>query len=62
MPSLRVHPLGSSKGIVSLIGSRRASCPTLGSKSSLDKVMSELGGHSMLFVWRMGSYGRRLAM
>jgi len=62
VPSLRVRPLGSSKGTISSIGSRRASRPILGSKSSPDKAMLESGGCSMLFVWRMGSCGRKLAM
>jgi len=62
VPSLTVRSLGSSKGTVSLTGSRRASRPTMGSKSSPDKAMLEPGGCLMLFVWRMGSCGRRLAM
>jgi len=47
MPSLIVRPLRSSSGVVSSTGSRRASRPTLGSKSSLVKAMSEPGGHSI---------------
>jgi len=47
---------------MSSTGLRRASCPTLGSKLSLDKAMLESGGRSMLFVCRIGSWGRRLAM
>jgi len=62
VPSLRVRPLGSSKGTMSSTGSRRASCPTLGSKSSPDKAMLESGGRLMLFVFRMGSWGHRLAV
>ena len=57
VPSLKVRPLGNSKGTVSSTGSRRASCPTLGSKSLPDKAMSEPGGRSMLFVCMMGSWG-----
>jgi len=54
-PSLRVRPLGSSKLKVSSTGSIRVLRPTLGSRSSPNKVMSESGGRSMLFVYRIGS-------
>jgi len=50
VPSLRVRPLESSMGTMSSTGSRRASRPSLGSKSLPDKAMSESGGRSMLFV------------
>jgi len=62
VPNLRVHPLGSPKGTVSSTGSICSSRPTLGSKSSLDKAMSESGGRSMFFIWMMGGCGHRLAM
>jgi len=47
VPRLMVRPLGSSSGIVLLTGSRRAFSPTLGSKSSPDKAMSESGRRSI---------------
>jgi len=47
VPSLMARPLGSSSGVVSSTGSRRASRPTLGSRPSLDKAMSEPGGRSI---------------
>jgi len=55
VPNLRVRSSGSSKLIVSSTGSIRASRPTLGSRSSPNKAMSEPGGHSMLFVCMSGS-------
>jgi len=50
VPSLMTSPLGSSSGVLSLTGSRRASRPTLGSKSSPDKAISKLGGRSIWLV------------
>ena len=47
VPSLMARPLRSSRGMVSLTGSRRASRPTLGSRSSPDKAISESGGRSI---------------
>jgi len=47
VPSLMARPLGSSSGVVSSIGSRRASRPTLGSKSYPNKALSEPGGRSI---------------
>jgi len=62
VPKLIEWPFGSSRGEVSSTGLRRTSRPTLGSGSSPDRVMSELGGHSMWLVCWRGSCGRRLAM
>jgi len=47
MLSLMVRPLGSSRGMISSIGLRRTSRPTLGSRSSPDRAISELGGRSI---------------
>jgi len=47
VPSLMGRPLGSSSSVVSSTDSRRASRPTLGSRSSLDKAMLESGGRSI---------------
>jgi len=41
VPKLMEWPLGSSRGEVSSIDSRRTSRPTLGSRSSLDRAMPE---------------------
>jgi len=49
VPSLRVRPLGSSKSTVSSTCSRRASHPTLGSKSFPDKCQSRVGTQCCLF-------------
>jgi len=62
VPRLIEWPLGSSRGEVSTTGSRRTSQPTLGSRSSPDRVMPEPGGRSMWLVCSIGSCGRRLAM
>jgi len=62
MPRLIEWSLGSSRGEVSSTSSRRTSRPTLGSRSSPDRAMPELGGHSMWLVCCIGSCGRRLAM
>jgi len=43
VPRLIEWPLGSSRGEVSSTGSRRTSRPTLGSRSSPDRVMREPG-------------------
>jgi len=51
VPSLIEWPLGSSRGEVSLTGSRRTSRPTLGSRSSLDRAMPDPGGRS---IWLVG--------
>jgi len=50
VPRLMEWPLGSSIGAVSSTGSRRISRPTLGSRSSPDRVMPELGGRLMWLV------------
>jgi len=50
VPRLMEWPLGSSRGEVSSTGSRRTSRPTLGSRSSPDRAMSEPGGRSMWLV------------
>jgi len=50
VPRLMEWPLGSSRGEVSLTGSRRMSRPTLGSRSSPDRAMPEPGGHSMWLI------------
>jgi len=50
VPRLIEWPLGSSRGEVSSIGSRRTFQPTLGSRSSPDRVMQEPGGRSMWLV------------
>jgi len=50
VPRLIEWPLGSSKGEVSSIGSRRTSRPILGSRSSPDSAMPEPGGRSMWLV------------
>jgi len=62
VPKLMEWPFGSSRGEVSSTGSRRTSQPTLGSRSSLDRAMPELGGRSMWLVCWIGSCGHRLAM
>jgi len=62
VPKLKERPLGSSRGEVSSTGSRRTSRPTLGSRSSPDRAMPELGGCSMWLVCWMGSCGCRVAM
>jgi len=62
VPRLMEWPFGSSTGEVSSTGSRRTSRPTLGSRSSPDRVISELGGGSMWLVYWIGSCGRMLAM
>jgi len=50
VPKLMKWPLGGSRGEVSSTSSRRTSRPTLGSKSSPDRAMSEPGGRSMWLV------------
>jgi len=62
VPKLIEWPLGSSRGEVSSTGSRRASQPTLGSRSSSDRAMLEPWGRVMWLVCWIGSCGRRLAM
>ena len=62
MPKLREWPLGSYRGVVSSTGSRRTSRPILGSRSSPDRAMQELGGRSIWFVYWIGSCGLKLAM
>jgi len=56
------RPYGSSTGEVSSTSSRRTSRPTLGSRTSPDRAILELGGGSMWLVCWIGSCGRRLAM
>jgi len=60
--SLRMHPVESSKFLVSSTGSMRESHPTLGSRSSSDRDMLESGWRSILWVWRTGGCGRKLIM
>jgi len=62
VPKLMEWPFGSSRGEVSSTGLKRTSRPTIGSRSSPDRAMSEPGGRSMWLVCWIGSYGRRLAM
>jgi len=62
VPRLMEWPFGSSRAEVSSIGSRRTFRPTLGSRSSPDRAIPELGGHSMWLVCWIGSCGRKLAM
>jgi len=62
VPKLMEWPLGSSKGVVSSTGSRRTSRPILGSRSSPDRAMRELGGCSIWLVCWIGSCGRKLAI
>jgi len=50
VPRLMEWPLGSSRGEVSSTGSKRTSQPTLGSRSSPDRAMPELGGRSIWLV------------
>jgi len=50
VPRLIEWPLGSFRGEVSSTGSRQTSRPTLGSRSSPDRAMSEPGGRSMWLV------------
>jgi len=50
VPRLIEWPLGSFRGEVSSIGSRRTSRPTLGSRSLSDRAMLEPGGRSMWLV------------
>jgi len=59
VPRLMEWPFGSSTGEVSSTGSRRTSRPTLGSRSSPDRAILELGGGSMWLVCWIGSCGRR---
>jgi len=47
VPRLMEWPFGSSRGVVSSNGSRRTSRPTLGSRSSPERAISEPGGRSM---------------
>jgi len=62
VPKLMEWPLDSSRREVSPTGSRRTSRPTLGSRSSPDRAIPELGGRSMWLVCWIGSCGCRLAM
>jgi len=62
VPKLIELPLGSSRGLVYSTGSRRTSRPILGSRSSSDKAILELGGPSIWLVCWIGSCGHKLAM
>jgi len=50
VPKLMEWPFGSFRGEVSSTGSRRTSRPTLGSRSSPDRVMSKPSARSMWLV------------